>query len=87
MTPAMMEIIPNSLAVNLPDGSALIYQALSKSLPFTNKSLKMGMLSVNDLSENSDYGQNGQKWPFVRKNSDVSDPVLRTNAPKSGFCP
>ena len=34
-------------------------------------------------SKNADYGQNGQKWPFVRKNSDVSDPVLRTNAPKS----
>ena len=33
--------------------------------------------------KNSDYGQNGQKWPVVRKNSDVSDPVLRTNAPKS----
>ena len=31
--------------------------------------------------------ENGQKWPFVRKNSDVSDPVLRTNAPESGFCP
>ena len=24
---------------------------------------------------------------IVRKNSDASDPVLRTNAPKSGFCP
>ena len=33
----------------MPDGSALIYQALhlSKSLPFTDKSMKMGMLSVN----------------------------------------
>ena len=31
--------------------------------------------------------ENGQKWPFVRKNSDVSDPVLRTNAQKSVFCP
>ena len=31
--------------------------------------------------------ENGQKWPFVRKNSDFSDPVLRTNAPKSVFCP
>jgi len=53
MTPAMMEITKNSLAVNLPDGSALIHQAmhLSKSLPFTDTSLKMGMLSVNGLSE------------------------------------
>jgi len=36
-------------------------------------------------SKNAVYGQNGQKWPFVRKNSAVSDPVLRTNAPKSRF--
>ena len=34
-----------------------------------------------------DYGQNGQKWPFVRKNSGVSDPVLRTKSPKSRLCP
>ena len=33
-------------------------------------------------SKNGDYGQNGQKWPIVRKNSTVSDLVLRTNAPK-----
>ena len=26
-------------------------------------------------SKNAVYGQNGQKWPFVRKNSAVSDPV------------
>ena len=53
MTSAMMEITPNSLAVNLPDGSALIYQALhlAKSLPFTDKSMNMDMLSVNGLSE------------------------------------
>ncbi|WP_368302718.1 hypothetical protein [Ligilactobacillus ruminis] len=53
MTPAMMEITKNSLAVNLPDGSALIYQALhlAKSLPFTDKSMNMDMLSVNGLSE------------------------------------
>jgi hypothetical protein len=38
-------------------------------------------------SKKGDYGQNGQKQPFVRKNSDVSDPVLRTNAPKTVFCP
>ena len=38
-------------------------------------------------SKNGDYGQNGQNQPFVRKNSDVSDPVLRTNAPKSGLYP
>ncbi|EGM52482.1 hypothetical protein LRU_00926 [Ligilactobacillus ruminis SPM0211] len=38
-------------------------------------------------SKNGDYGQNGQKRPVVRKNSDVLDPVLRTNAPKRGFCP
>ena len=51
MTPAMMEITKNSLAVILPDGSALIYQALhlSKSLPFTDKSMKMDRLSVNGL--------------------------------------
>ena len=53
MTPAMMEITQNSLAVNLTDGSALIYQALhlAKSLPFTDKSLKMGLLSVNGSLE------------------------------------
>jgi len=28
--------------------------------------------------KNGDYGQNGQKWPFVRKNSGVSTLVLRT---------
>ena len=52
-TPAMMEITKNSLAVNLPDGSALIYQALhlAKSLPFTDTSMNMDMLSVNGLSE------------------------------------
>ncbi|EGM51584.1 hypothetical protein LRU_01098 [Ligilactobacillus ruminis SPM0211] len=38
-------------------------------------------------SKKIDYGQNGQKQLFVRKNSDVSDSVLRTNAPKRGFCP
>ena len=37
--------------------------------------------------KNTDYGQNGQKQLFVRKNSTVSDPDLRTNAPKSVFCP
>ncbi|WP_272948068.1 hypothetical protein [Ligilactobacillus ruminis] len=38
-------------------------------------------------SKNADYGQNGQNQHFVRKNSDVLDTVLRTNAPKSGLCP
>ncbi|EFZ34820.1 hypothetical protein HMPREF0542_11117 [Ligilactobacillus ruminis ATCC 25644] len=38
-------------------------------------------------SKKGDYGQKGQKHPFVRKNSGVSDPVLRTNAPKTVFCP
>ena len=33
------------------------------------------------------YGQIDENWEFVRKNSTVSDPNLRTNAPKSGFCP
>ena len=33
------------------------------------------------------YGHIDENGPFVRKNSDVSDPVLRTNAPKSGLCP
>ena len=33
------------------------------------------------------YGHIDEKRWFVRKNSDVSDPVLRTNAPESGFCP
>ena len=33
------------------------------------------------------YGHIDENGLFVRKNSDVSDPVLRTNAPKSGFCP
>ena len=28
--------------------------------------------------KNTDYGQNGQKRPFVRKNSGVLDQVLRT---------
>ncbi|EGM52930.1 hypothetical protein LRU_00865 [Ligilactobacillus ruminis SPM0211] len=38
-------------------------------------------------SKNGDYGQNGQKWRFVRKISAVSTSVLRTNAPKSRLCP
>ena len=38
-------------------------------------------------SKNGDYGQNGQKQPFVRKKSDVSDLVLRTNGPNSRLCP
>ena len=33
------------------------------------------------------YGHIDENGLFVRKNSDVSDPVLRTNAPKSVFCP
>ncbi len=37
--------------------------------------------------KNADYGQNGQKWPFVRKNSDASDLILRTNDPKIPVCP
>ena len=32
--------------------------------------------------KNTDYGQNGQKQPFVRKNSAGLDQVLRTNDPK-----
>ena len=35
--------------------------------------------------KNGDYGQNGPKHPFVRKNSDVSDLILRTNVPKKAF--
>ena len=31
--------------------------------------------------------KNGQKRPVVRKNSGVSDLVLRTNAPKMALCP
>ncbi|MEO2767364.1 hypothetical protein [Ligilactobacillus ruminis] len=38
-------------------------------------------------SKNGDYGQNGQKQLFVRKILEASTSVLRTNAPKSGFCP
>ena len=54
-SPSMMEITQKSLAVNLTDGSALIYQALhlAKSLPFTDTSGKMGLLSVNGLLEKS----------------------------------
>ncbi|MEE1508390.1 MAG: hypothetical protein U0L25_04215, partial [Ligilactobacillus ruminis] len=37
-------------------------------------------------SKNGDYGQNGQKQLFVRKILEASTSVLRTNAPKSGFC-
>ncbi|WP_270397208.1 hypothetical protein [Ligilactobacillus ruminis] len=49
--------------------------------------MKIGSLSVNGLPEKCDYGQNGQKQPFVRKNSAGLDQVLRTNAPQRGFCP
>ena len=65
MTLAMMEITQNSLAVNLTDGSALIYQALhlAKSLPFTDKSLKMGLLSVNGLLEKRRLRTNRWKMP------------------------
>ena len=67
MTLAMMEITQNSLAVNLTDCSALIYQALhlAKSLPFTDKSLENAGLSVN--GSDFAYGQISQKWHFVRK--------------------
>ena len=37
--------------------------------------------------KNTDYGQNGQKQPFVRKNSAGLDQVLRTNDPKIPVCP
>ncbi len=37
--------------------------------------------------KSADYGQNGQKWQFVRKNSGGLDQVLRTNAPKIPVCP
>jgi hypothetical protein len=37
--------------------------------------------------KNADYGQNGQKWPFVRKNSAGLDQVLRTNDSKIPVCP
>ena len=37
--------------------------------------------------KSADYGQNGQKQPFVRKNSAGLDQVLRTNDQKSRLCP
>ena len=37
--------------------------------------------------KSADYGQNGQKQPFVRKNSAGLDQVLRTNDQKSLLCP
>ena len=37
--------------------------------------------------KNTDYGQNGQKRPVVRKNSGVSELILRTDVPKSRLCP
>ena len=33
------------------------------------------------------YGHIAENGSLVRKISAVSDPVLRTNAPKRGFCP
>ena len=33
------------------------------------------------------YGQIGENGGFVRKILEASTSVLRTNAPKSGFCP
>ena len=61
MTLAMMEITQNSLAVNLTDGSALIYQALhlAKSLPFTDKSLENAGLSVKCVLLTDKSAQNG----------------------------
>ena len=61
MTLAMMEITQNSLAVNLTDGSALIYQALhlAKSLPFTDKSLENAGLSVKCVLLTDKSAKNG----------------------------
>ena len=61
MTLAMMEITQNSLAVNLTDGSALIYQALhlAKSLPFTDKSLENDGLSVKCVLLTDKSAKNG----------------------------
>ncbi|EFZ35086.1 hypothetical protein HMPREF0542_10798 [Ligilactobacillus ruminis ATCC 25644] len=72
MTLAMMEITQNSLAVNLTDGSALIYQALhlAKSLPFTDKMGKNSRLSVKiQTFRTLVYGQMLQKAACVRKSS------------------
>ena len=72
MTLAMMEITQNSLAVNLTDGSALIYQALhlAKSLPFTDKMGKNSRLSVKiQTFRTRVYGQMLQKAACVRKSS------------------
>ena len=57
----MMEITQNSLAVNLTDGSALIYQALhlAKSLPFTDKSLENAGLSVKCVLLTDKSAKNG----------------------------
>ena len=45
----------------MTDGSALIYQALhlAKSLPFTDKSLKMGLLSVKCVLLTDKSAKNG----------------------------
>ena len=61
MTLAMMEITQNSLAVNLTDCSALIYQALhlAKSLPFTDKSLENAGLSVKCVLLTDKSAKNG----------------------------
>jgi len=65
---------------------ALIEQALhlAKAPPFTDISIKMRSLSVNRLLKKYRLRT---KWPFVRKISAVSNPVLRTNGPKSRLCP
>ena len=65
-SPSIMEIPKNSLSVNLTDGSALIYQALhlAKSLPFTDTSSKMGLLSVNGMLEKSRLRTKWSKTAF-----------------------
>jgi len=60
----------------------------ARKMAITDKMGKNGRLSVKIQTFRPwFYGQNGQKRPFVRKNSDVSTLVLRTNAPKSRLCP
>jgi len=70
---SMMKISQKRLAANLTESlCALIYQALhlAKSLPFTDKSMKKGTLSVKiQTFRTRFYGQMLRKAAFVRKSS------------------
>ncbi len=73
----------------------LYERRLLSTMEITQNSLAV-ILTVSLAADLSDaalgkssavYGHIDENGLFVRKNSDVSDPILRTNARKSRLCP